>query len=74
MRISVFSAKPYDIASLGKANDDRTAPHDLVFLEPHLSAHTAVLPKGQMPFALLSMTRLMPPRWRHWPIRMCGSS
>jgi D-lactate dehydrogenase len=46
MRISVFSAKPYDIASLGKANDDRAAPHDLVFLEPHLSAHTAVLAQG----------------------------
>jgi D-lactate dehydrogenase len=46
MRISVFSAKPYDIASLGTANAARAVPHDLVFLEPHLSAHTAVLAKG----------------------------
>jgi D-lactate dehydrogenase len=46
MRISVFSAKPYDRASLGQANADRAFPHDLVFLEPHLSAHTAVLAQG----------------------------
>lgn len=46
MRISVFSAKPYDRASLGQANTDRAFPHDLVFLEPHLSAHTAILAQG----------------------------
>lgn len=46
MRISVFSAKPYDAASLSKANAMRDRPHDLVFLEPHLSARTAVLAQG----------------------------
>jgi D-lactate dehydrogenase len=46
MRISVFSAKPYDRTSLGQANANRAAPHDLMFLEPHLSAHTAVLAQG----------------------------
>lgn len=46
MRISVFGAKPYDESSFGKANAARDEPHDLAFLEPHLSARTAVLAQG----------------------------
>lgn len=41
MKVAVFSTKPYDEASLRRAN----AAHgrDLVFLEPRLTAHTAPL-------------------------------
>jgi D-lactate dehydrogenase len=40
MRVTVFSAKAYDRVSLDEANGGR---HDLVYLEPHLDAHTAAL-------------------------------
>lgn len=44
MRVSVYSTKPYDITSLRAANE--SAGHDLVFLEPRLSAATAPLAAG----------------------------
>ncbi len=40
MKVSVYSAKPYDIEYLIKANKDR---HDLVFHEASLNLHTALL-------------------------------
>lgn len=43
MRIAVFNTKPYDAETLRAANASRGAPHDLVFLQPHLAADTAVL-------------------------------
>lgn len=41
MRVAIFSSKPYDENSLRGANDDHG--HDLVFLEPRLTATTAPL-------------------------------
>jgi D-lactate dehydrogenase len=46
VRISVFGAKPYDVDSFRNANAARATPHDLTFLDPHLSAGTAILAKG----------------------------
>ncbi len=46
MRIAVFSAKSYDVNTLEQANGARAAPHDLVFLNPHLDANTAILAQG----------------------------
>ena len=43
MRIAMFSTKPYDRRSFEAANQ---AGHDLVFLEPRLTAETAVLARG----------------------------
>lgn len=43
MRVAVFSTKPYDEASLRKANGDA---HELVFLEPRLNPRTAALADG----------------------------
>ena len=44
MRIAVFNTKPYDQRFLEEAN--AAHQHDLVFLEPHLSVHTARLAEG----------------------------
>jgi D-lactate dehydrogenase len=44
VRVSVYSAKPYDVESLRRANS--AAGHDLVFLEPRLSLDTAALAAG----------------------------
>ncbi|MFY1651409.1 2-hydroxyacid dehydrogenase [Solwaraspora sp. WMMB762] len=44
MRVAVFSTKPYDKRFLAAANAE--AGHDLVFLEPRLSAETAPLAAG----------------------------
>lgn len=44
MRVSVFSAKPYDVESLTAANAGHG--HELVFLEPRLSPATAPLATG----------------------------
>jgi len=46
MRIAVFSTKPYDRQFLEAANREAGAPHQLTFLEPRLSAETAVLATG----------------------------
>jgi len=46
MRTAVFSTKPYDREFLGRANDALDTPHDLVFLEPRLTADTARLAEG----------------------------
>ena len=43
MRIAMFSTKPYDRRSFEAAN---AAGHDLVFLEPRLTADTAMLAHG----------------------------
>lgn len=43
MRVAVFSAKPYDIASLDAANQAATSPHELTYLEPRLTPATAAL-------------------------------
>ena len=44
MRVAVFSTKPYDADYLGRANADHG--HELVFLEPRLTARTASLAEG----------------------------
>lgn len=44
MRVAVFSTKPYDEQFLRAANE--TAGHELVFLEPRLTAATAPLATG----------------------------
>ncbi|MGE0160819.1 MAG: 2-hydroxyacid dehydrogenase [Gemmatimonadales bacterium] len=44
MRVSVYSARPYDRRFLSGANSP--ARHDLVFLEAHLDARTASLAEG----------------------------
>ena len=44
MRIAVFNTKPHDQRFLEEAN--AAHQHDLVFLEPHLSVHTARLAEG----------------------------
>jgi D-lactate dehydrogenase len=46
MHIAVFSTKPYDRQFLEAANAEAGAPHRFTFLEPHLSAGTAVLAAG----------------------------
>ncbi len=46
MQVAVFSTKPYDRAFLQAANRARATPHRLVFLEPRLSAETALLADG----------------------------
>jgi D-lactate dehydrogenase len=46
MRIAVFSTKPYDQQFLDAANREADRPHQLTFLEPRLSAETAVLAAG----------------------------
>ena len=43
MRVAVFSTKSYDRQFLEEANQARGASHDLIFLEPRLSAQTASL-------------------------------
>jgi D-lactate dehydrogenase len=43
VRIAVFSAKPYDIESFERMND---GAHELLFLEPRLTAATASLAHG----------------------------
>jgi D-lactate dehydrogenase len=43
MKVAIFSTKPYDRRFLEASNDGR---HDLVFLEPHLTAETAPLARG----------------------------
>ncbi|BCJ58379.1 2-hydroxyacid dehydrogenase [Micromonospora endophytica] len=44
MRVAVFSTKPYDRKFLGAAN--AAGDHELVFLEPRLTAQTARLAEG----------------------------
>lgn len=44
MRVTVFSAKPYDQAFLDRANSGGL--HELVYLDTHLSARTAQLARG----------------------------
>jgi D-lactate dehydrogenase len=44
VRVAVFSAKPYDVESLGRAG--QRAGQDLVFLEPRLTLATAPLADG----------------------------
>lgn len=44
MRVAVYSVKPYDEAFLSQAN--RSGSHEFVFLEPRLTAETAVLAQG----------------------------
>lgn len=44
MRVAVFSTKPYDESFLRTAN--HAAGHELVYLEPRLSAETALLAAG----------------------------
>jgi D-lactate dehydrogenase len=46
MHIAVFSTKPYDRHFLEAANAEAGGPHQLTFLEPRLSAETAVLAAG----------------------------
>jgi D-lactate dehydrogenase len=46
MQMAVFSTKPYDRKFLDAANRALPAPHRLVYLEPRLSAETAVLADG----------------------------
>jgi len=46
MHIAVFSTKPYDRHFLDAANQEAGAPHVLTYLEPRLSAETAVLAAG----------------------------
>ncbi|PSJ38116.1 NAD(P)-dependent oxidoreductase [Allosphingosinicella deserti] len=46
MRVSVFSTKRYDRNHLQVANAAAGAPHELVFLEPHLGASTVMLAAG----------------------------
>lgn len=46
MHIAVFSTKPYDRQFLEAANAQAGEPHEFTFLEPRLSAHTAVLAAG----------------------------
>lgn len=44
MRVAVFSAKPYDRRSFGRANEEHR--HELHYLEPRLSGDTASLAEG----------------------------
>jgi len=44
MKVAVFSAKSYDREFLSEGN--RKFSHDLLFLEPHLKAETAILARG----------------------------
>jgi D-lactate dehydrogenase len=46
MQVAVFSTKPYDRRFLEAANAAGGAPHRLAWLEPRLSAETAVLARG----------------------------
>lgn len=46
MRTAVFSTKPYEREPLEKANAAEPTPHELVFHEHRLDAHTAALADG----------------------------
>lgn len=46
MKVAVFSAKPYDRVFLPAANEAAGRPHDMLFLETHLTADTAALAAG----------------------------
>ncbi len=46
MKVAVFSSKPYDRRFLPAANEAAGRPHVLTFLEPRLTAETAVLAGG----------------------------
>ena len=46
MRVAIFSAKPYDVSSLNRANDGGDHGHELVMLETRLTPETAPLAQG----------------------------
>jgi D-lactate dehydrogenase len=46
MRTAVFSTKPYDKQFLDAANQQAGHPHELIYLEPRLTADTARLAEG----------------------------
>lgn len=46
MQVAVFSTRPYDRRFLEAANEAAGSPHRLIWLEPRLTAETAVLARG----------------------------
>lgn len=46
MRVAIFNTKFYDRRFLAAANERLSAPHELIWLEPQLSAKTARLAEG----------------------------
>lgn len=46
MKVAVFSAKPYDRKFLSAANEAAGRPHDLAFVDAHLSAASVALATG----------------------------